>query len=85
MENKTEFENETKPELIAKADAEYRPGVEGEDCMACQHFQEPDRCGKVRGEISPTGTCDLWELPDEMGMGQEASSIEDILFGGGGV
>lgn len=70
----------------SKATVDYRPGREGEDCLACKNFDEPDRCKKVRGEISPTGTCDLWEMPDEVdGLTfGDSESLEDILFGPGG-
>jgi len=75
-----------KPEPRRKGEVNYRPGIEGEDCLGCENFKEPDRCDLVRGEISPTGTCDLWESPssvDGLEFG-DSESIEDILFGPGG-
>lgn len=31
-------------------------------CAACAFFTEPDDCVRVKGTISPKGTCTLWEL-----------------------
>lgn len=84
MQNETESVTpEEKPDLQSKQTVDYRPGLEGEDCLACANFLEPDRCSKVKGEVSPSGTCDLWTMPDELGEGN-MDSIENILFGPGG-
>lgn len=83
MENETVVEGEAPKEQQSKSTVEYGPGIEGEDCLACKNFKEPDRCRLVRGEISPSGTCNLWELPEEVAGFSfgDSESIEDILFG----
>lgn len=86
MKNETEFAQAPEEKgRVSKKDVNYGPGVEGQDCLSCGNFKEPDRCSRVHGEISPSGTCDLWEMPDSVdGMSfGDTASIEDILFGPG--
>lgn len=86
MDNETKQPGEPGQQKEGKSVVNYRPGVEGQDCLSCANFDEPDRCQKVRGEISPTGVCDLWEVPSEidgMQMG-DMEALEEILFGPGG-
>lgn len=85
MKNDTEYEGgEEAPELIAKDTANYGPGMDGQDCLACENFKEPDRCKKVRGEISPTGTCDLFEGANNIpGLDMDEMGIDEFLFGAG--
>lgn len=87
IDNETEgLEAPEPPKPRQKSEVNYRPGKNEEDCLGCEFFEEPDRCSRVRGEISPTGVCDLWESPnsiDGLEFG-DSESIEDILFGSGG-
>ena len=32
----------------------------GRDCAGCRHFQEPNACKLVEGEVSPNGWCTVW-------------------------
>ena len=82
MKNETERPQNDAPKMVDKDVVNYGPGKDGSDCLACEHFVEPDRCKRVRGEISPTGTCDLWTSPtqvDGLEFG-DSDSIEQILF-----
>jgi len=75
------------PAMVTKAVAEYGPGLEGQDCLSCQNFMEPDRCKRVLGEVAPTGGCSLHESQQTaggMGFG-DTSGMEEILFGMGGM
>jgi len=86
LENETQYEGQSDkaPKQESKSTVNYGPGIEGQDCLGCEHFQEPDRCHRVRGEISPTGTCDLWTSPSQVEGFEfgDSESIEEILFGG---
>ncbi|MBL6455677.1 high-potential iron-sulfur protein [Belnapia sp. T6] len=33
---------------------------EGQRCSGCQHFQPPNACAIVNGNISPDGWCAVW-------------------------
>jgi hypothetical protein len=35
-------------------------GSEKEHCSICRHFERPNRCEKVSGDIAPGGWCRLW-------------------------
>ena len=32
----------------------------GRNCIGCRHFQEPNACKLVEGDISPNGWCTVW-------------------------
>jgi len=86
IHNETEMPpSEEETEKVSKSTAEYRPAEGRDECLACANFKEPDRCSEVRGEISPTGTCNLWESPNEIDGFEfgDAQSMESILFGPG--
>ncbi len=33
---------------------------DGKRCDGCRHWQPPNACKLVRGEISPSGWCQIW-------------------------
>ena len=37
-----------------------KPGVNGQKCADCMHFQPPKSCAIVAGDISPKGWCVAW-------------------------
>lgn len=40
----------------------YRPAENDQTaCGVCANFQPPNQCALVYGDISPTGTCDLFQ------------------------
>jgi hypothetical protein len=42
----------------SKSDAKYTPyGSKQEHCSKCRHFESPDSCEKVRGQIAGGGWC----------------------------
>jgi hypothetical protein len=43
-----------------------RVGSEREHCGICVHFQKPNRCSLVEGEIVAGGWCKLWEKEKDM-------------------
>ena len=45
--------------MRSKASARYQdfPNANGERCGGCTHFQRPNRCEIVEGDISPEGWC----------------------------
>lgn len=48
-------------EKVPKSDVDYGPGdVDGPHCGACEHFIEPNHCGKVYGKIRSGGWCRLY-------------------------
>lgn len=55
----------TKLNLIrySKGEVDYTPQAHNpkERCEVCQHFQEPNHCHLVAGEISPAGWCKEFE------------------------
>jgi hypothetical protein len=53
------------PNKIPQADAQYQPTPKGMfSCAVCNFFIKPKSCKVVEGEISPTGWCKLFDLPD---------------------
>lgn len=60
-------------ELIPQDAAGYTlNAAEGRRCQDCVSFRPDGTCLKVEGEISPTGTCDLWESARD--------HVEDQMF-----
>jgi hypothetical protein len=50
---------------MSKAEAEYRDRPkDGFACAACTLFRPPRSCQVVQGDISPSGWCKLFDLPD---------------------
>jgi hypothetical protein len=50
---------------VSQIDAEYRNTPKGLfSCAACTFFIRPRSCKVVAGDISPTGWCKLFDLPD---------------------
>ncbi|HWD58617.1 MAG TPA: hypothetical protein VG308_10085 [Stellaceae bacterium] len=53
------------PNKISQADAQYQPSPKGMfSCAVCTFFIKPRSCKVVAGNISPTGWCKLFDLPD---------------------
>jgi hypothetical protein len=48
--------------VTTKADADYTPQASNpaESCAKCRHFDAPDKCDKVKGEIAPVAWCKYW-------------------------
>jgi hypothetical protein len=52
-------------EKLSKAEAEYQDRPKnGLACAACTLFRPPSSCQVVEGDISPSGWCKLFDLPD---------------------
>jgi hypothetical protein len=50
---------------MSKAEAEYQDGPKnGFACAACTLFRPPRSCQVVQGDISPSGWCKFFDLPD---------------------
>ena len=50
---------------LSKAEAEYQDRPKnGLACAACTLFQLPRSCQVVQGDISPSGWCKFFDLPD---------------------
>jgi hypothetical protein len=50
---------------VSQIEAEYRNTPKGLfSCAACTFFIRPRGCKVVTGDISPTGWCKLFDLPD---------------------
>jgi hypothetical protein len=50
---------------VSKTEAEYQDRPKnGLACAACTLFRPPRSCQVVQGEISPTGWCKFFDLPD---------------------
>jgi len=80
------IENDTKYPKERKEIVEYRPGEPGMDCVSCTHYQDPEACAKVVGQIYRSGTCNLFETegandPEKLS-GLEQEDLEKYLFGG---
>lgn len=46
---------------IAQTDVLYQPEPNGDQkCLNCLHWQPPNACALVAGEISPEGWCGVW-------------------------
>lgn len=53
------------PKQISQAAASYQDHPRGGlSCVGCTFFRRPRSCQVVAGEISPTGWCRLFDLPD---------------------
>lgn len=53
------------PARMAKAAAGYQDTPRGGlSCAGCTFFRKPRSCQVVEGDISPTGWCRLFDLPD---------------------
>lgn len=46
---------------IAKATARYSKGMDKAHCGICKHFEPPDACEIVAGEIAPSMWCEYFE------------------------
>jgi hypothetical protein len=56
---------ETAPVQMSRADAKYQDTPRGGlSCAGCTFFRRPRSCQVVAGDISPTGWCRLFDLPD---------------------
>jgi hypothetical protein len=50
---------------MSKAEAEYQDRPKnGLACAACTLFRPPRSCQVVQGDISPSGWCKFFDLPD---------------------
>jgi hypothetical protein len=50
---------------MSKAEAEYQDRPKnGLACAACTLFRPPRACQVVQGDISPSGWCKFFDLPD---------------------
>jgi hypothetical protein len=50
---------------VSKAEAEYQDQPKnGLACAACTLFRPPRSCQVVQGDISPSGWCKFFDLPD---------------------
>jgi hypothetical protein len=50
---------------MSKAEAEYQDRPKnGLACAACTLFRPPSSCQVVEGDISPSGWCKFFDLPD---------------------
>jgi hypothetical protein len=50
---------------MSKTEAEYQDGPKnGLACAACTLFRPPRSCQVVQGDISPSGWCKFFDLPD---------------------
>jgi hypothetical protein len=50
---------------MSQAAVLYQPTPRGGlSCGGCTFFRKPRSCQVVEGEISPTGWCRLFDLPD---------------------
>jgi hypothetical protein len=46
---------------LSQADAKYQGTAKGsQHCQSCLHYQPPNGCKFVQGEISPDGWCQLF-------------------------
>jgi hypothetical protein len=53
------------PAKLPQADAQYQNTPKGMfSCAVCTFFLKPRSCKLVTGDISPTGWCKLFDLPD---------------------
>ncbi|HZK89730.1 MAG TPA: hypothetical protein VFC56_06240 [Stellaceae bacterium] len=53
------------PAKVSQADAQYQNVPKGMfGCAVCTFFVRPRSCKVVSGDISPTGWCKLFDLPD---------------------
>lgn len=53
------------PPRVSQAEAQYRHTPNGMfSCATCTFFIKPRSCKVVTGDISPTGWCKLFDLPD---------------------
>jgi hypothetical protein len=53
------------PVKISQAEAQYQSTPKGMlSCATCTFFIKPRSCKVVGGDISPTGWCKLFDLPD---------------------
>lgn len=49
----------------SQRDARYQAvPKDGQSCAMCQLFRPPQACEVVAGDISPTGWCSFFSLPD---------------------
>jgi hypothetical protein len=56
---------EDAPAKVSQLAAAYRGAPNGMfSCAACTFFIRPRSCKVVSGDISPTGWCKLFDLPD---------------------
>ena len=50
---------------LSQSDAAYQTTPKGMfSCVLCTFFDRPRSCKVVSGDISPTGWCRLFDLPD---------------------
>lgn len=56
---------DTAPTMLSQAAAHYRSTPNGLfSCAVCTFFVRPRRCRLVSGDISPTGWCTMFDMPD---------------------
>lgn len=57
-------------EKYTKRKVNYEPnGGPYTPCGECVMFVKPDACTAVEGDISPFGTCDIWEGEEHVKQG----------------
>ena len=49
---------------LTKAEVNYSPGKPAEHCGNCTHYEPPNACSLVRGDIDPGYWCEKWEAKD---------------------
>jgi hypothetical protein len=53
------------PRKMSQAEAQYQATPRGGlSCVGCTFFRRPRSCQVVEGEVSPSGWCKLFDLPD---------------------
>jgi hypothetical protein len=53
------------PPKMSRAAAQYQDRPRGGlSCVGCTFFRRPRSCQVVEGDISPSGWCKLFDLPD---------------------
>jgi hypothetical protein len=52
------MEDEVKSEKKAVEYTDH--GTYREHCAKCEHYNEPNRCEVVRGDVAPGGWCKKW-------------------------
>jgi len=51
----------TAQQKVSQADAKYQPTPKGDQrCDGCVHFEPPNGCKFVQGDIAPAGWCQLF-------------------------
>jgi hypothetical protein len=59
------FAAEPARQKVSQAEAQYQDTPKGGfSCAACALFRPPRACAVVAGDISPSGWCRFFDLPD---------------------